>query len=526
MAQDSSPTSETDSKRTFPWIAAVLLVTACVFTPALFGDFTADDRSVALGQGDPQRQQLVSELRPAAEYLASPQPVATWTHALRHVAVGEHALAAHLINLLLHVAATALVYGLLRGLFAGRGAAAVGTLFFGLHAIHSEVVASVAGRAELLAFCGGAGALWLLVRYRHRRPAVRGLGLALAMMAMFAAVGSQETAAMWLPFAALYGLARRWAAPADAPRSPPVGSLPEALALLLPTAAFFWLRVQGLGEGAEVAFDSMANPIHDAPLTTRLLTGTVVWGYGLWLTLAPLWLSADYGAAVFPIVEAFDQPAALLSLVAAIALLGVTLMGAVGARRRPSLCVGVAAFVLFGAAVSNLVVPVDAIFAERSYYAPSLALAFVVAWLAPRISPARAPLALMAAGVWLGASTLTAIDRQRVWRDDATLVLSEIVTQPNSARMHLRAARVLADRGQVRTAIHELEHAITLVPDHAPAWKHLGDLYWATDLAQAAVCYEQALKSEPDAPLQAAIRQKLARLPASTKSAAPAFQRR
>ena len=108
---------------------------------------------------------MVAELHPVERYFSVPywhgvaersrlyRPVTVLSFALRHEVVGDDARVAHAINLLLHGLATLLAYALVRGLGAGPRLAGVAALCFGVHAIHSEVIAAVSGRAELLAFC-------------------------------------------------------------------------------------------------------------------------------------------------------------------------------------------------------------------------------------------------------------------------------------------------------------------------------------------------------------------------------------
>jgi tetratricopeptide (TPR) repeat protein len=300
----------------------------------------------------------------------------------------------------------------------------------------------------------------------------------------------------------------------------------EALALLLPAAAILALRsvaLAGVPAGATWSTDPAVNPIFAAPAATRLLTGALVWGYGLWLTLAPFSLAADYGAAVFPIVESCAQPAALLSLLAIAALVALALAAARRAPRHPLLFAGAAAFLGFGLLTANVLFPIGTIFGERLYYTPSLLVPCAVAWLAPRVAARHAPLALLLGGAWLGACAATLLDRNAAWRDNETLIRREVRTQPRSVRMRVQAARLLAERGEPASAMAQLEHALSLEPRHAPAWERLGDLCQDTgDTARAAGCYAQALRCGPAPDAGAAIRRKLAALRAAPARAPPA----
>ncbi|HET7825991.1 MAG TPA: hypothetical protein VFK90_11690, partial [Anaeromyxobacter sp.] len=123
------------------------------------------------------------------------RPVATLTWALQYALHGRTPPGYHLVNVLLHAVATALVVVLARRLLlaaapqrASPGALGAG-LLFALHPVHVEAVAPIVARTELLAAVGGLGAL-LLALGPHRRARLAG-----ASAALLAGVLSKETAA-------------------------------------------------------------------------------------------------------------------------------------------------------------------------------------------------------------------------------------------------------------------------------------------------------------------------------------------
>ena len=63
---------------------------------------------------------------------------------------------------------------------------------------------------------------------------------------------------------------------------------------------------------------------------------------------------------------------------------GVAVVGVWAARRHPLLLLACGAFLGLSFAGSNLAVPIETVFAERLYYAPSVGLALAVAWAADR----------------------------------------------------------------------------------------------------------------------------------------------
>ncbi len=96
----------------------------------------------------------------------------------------------HLINILLHVMATVLVYGLIRhlGILSGAGlelssrVAILAALIFGVHPIHTEVVNSIFNRSEILVTIGVTGGLWWFLRSVEIKPGKAWFGLSLVYL--------------------------------------------------------------------------------------------------------------------------------------------------------------------------------------------------------------------------------------------------------------------------------------------------------------------------------------------------------
>ncbi|MFQ5503855.1 MAG: tetratricopeptide repeat protein [Planctomycetota bacterium] len=485
------------TQRPRAWIFLLALLAFLAYAPSLANDFTMDDRAVAMGSGA-TKNPMVAELRPLGEYLSSHywtglnpwghlyRPVTVLSYALRHAAVGDSAFAAHLLNVVLHALATLLVFTLIRRLNVRFIPAWIAALVFCLHAIHSEAVAGVVGRAELLAFWFGASALLLLLDSRRFGKAGRSLHLLGVSLLLFLAFGSKESALAWVPFIPVYLWVRRRLAASPEKNDRPWMFL-EIACVLLPALLFLWFRsrmLAGLPEGAFLAVDGVVNPIHGAPALTRVLTAVMVWGYGLLLTLFPFHLAADYGAHAFPIVAGFTDAAFALSLIAALALTAVLLLGLAAHRRHPMLFLAMATFLGFSFATSNLLVPIGTIFGERTFYPPSLALSLAVAWVFQKEFLARlstdvlaAALVLVLTGAWLGVSSSVILARNSTWRDNQTLYLAEAAAHPESVRMQVCAAAVWRERGKLELARHHLEQACALDPGYTNAWNHLGVVY-------------------------------------------------
>ena len=147
------------------------------------------------------------------EKLTIYRPLATLTFALTDtVADGNRPAPHRIINILIHILATLLVFGVGLELFRGRWAAgAAAALLFGVHPVHSEAVIGVVNRAELMAalFVLLGSYVWL----RFRRDRVVKARLWVPVIFALALMSKENGFTLWgilLGWEALLWLQRRW----------------------------------------------------------------------------------------------------------------------------------------------------------------------------------------------------------------------------------------------------------------------------------------------------------------------------
>jgi tetratricopeptide (TPR) repeat protein len=473
-------------------LLAVLAVVLLLYLPSLRNTFALDDRLIAKAIRDGgQPNVMVHELQPLARYFTTNywqgvherdllyRPITVLSYALLYAGFGRHAaseageaLPQHLANLLLHLLAVWLVYLLARAVRLPRAPAVLAALVFGAHAIHSEVVAGVVGRAELLAFDFGAlGSLAFVQACRSGHTVRWCLAAALALFVAFAA---KESAVAWAPFALVVALVRRLAA-ASPPRPSLTAALRPALlpwlaTTLPPLLLFLALRAATLSRiGADAA---QWAEIHERSTAGwRLGNGLVQWAYGLLSSVLPVHLSADHGPRVFKPTTSLFTP----SVLGALALLAAVLAaGLLAWRRRPWLFLAVATFYGHSFLTSNVPFRIGTDYAERLYYAPSLGLSFVVGWIATVLVGKPRRVAAVVLALWLSWNGWLIVQRNPVWRDDAALFSAEAENQPRSARMQVAYAEMLRVRGDEDGMARHLERVVEFFPHHAQAWNVLG----------------------------------------------------
>lgn len=500
MANEPVRSAAARERRAFA-LFLVLLTAFLLYVPSVANGFAWDDPWAALAQHDGSRHPFVAELRPPWQYFSccwwphrsahceTFRPLTTFWFALRHAVAGDSAVAAHLANVLLHVACVGASIALLRRLGASFAAALCGGLAFALHGLHSEAVLSIVGGAELLAFgLGAAATLCLLRAVRRGGTAAFVGGAVLLAFALFA----KESAVAWVVFAPLCVVAAAWQRGEALPDRR--RALALAAAVLLPLAVFVALYARALAAlppGPDPGLGHTENPLRELPFATRLPSALLSWSYGLLLTVLPLRLAVDYGPAMLPVVASWREPLSWLAALVGVLLVAAAVAAVVQLRRRPLPALAVACALGFSFAISNVPLPVFMHFAERTWFTPTFAVALAVAWAADRArtEPRALPWLAAAFGLWLGAVGQVAFARNAVWRSDEALVAHELLHAPDNLRLRLIAGAAARRARRIAEARDHFAAAAAIDPACPDPWLELAlcDLADGDPIAAAAM---------------------------------------
>ncbi|MCB9870346.1 MAG: tetratricopeptide repeat protein [Planctomycetes bacterium] len=500
-------TEPTSALRTPPpwWVLYVILAcTAAVYAPSLGNGFTYDDATFVKAETASGTNVMVAELHPIRDYFARPygfgvektrgfRPAMVYGLALTHHLVGgDIAWPHHLVNILLHVLCTFLAFRVV-ALLGGPGLPALlAAAVFGLHAIRSDPVVSIVGRAELQGFAGGAAALLLVCGAVERRGVALAWRLTAAALAVLFGMLSKESAVVWVVFVPLYASLR--ANHGQRIRVPRLVAVLAAMAV--PLAVYLLLRSAMLSEHAPVfQATSRANPIFAAAWDTRVPTATILLGYALWKVVVPYPLVCEYGVFVFRIATGLADPRFLAVLLVLVAIL---VAGLAAWRRAPLLFAAVATFLGFSFVTSNLAVPIETIFGERLLYTPAIGLSFAIAWVAARWTgtPPMRFLGLLIGG-WLLVNGGLCLQRSFDWRTDDGLFLADAPKQPDSLFLNLQAGRIESRRGNRTAGERYFQRAIELAPRSSIPLVALARVHSEQGrIREAAECLQRALPLE------------------------------
>jgi tetratricopeptide (TPR) repeat protein len=384
------------------------------------------------------------------------RPLVTLSLALETRLFGGNPAAYHLMNVVYHLGASlALVWAARRILPSAAGAWLAG-LFFVVHPIHTESVAWVSGRTDVIAtlfFCLAVGC------YRRAAGPVSPWMLG-AMGAAAAAFLSKEPAIVLPAVLLAWELSR-----AREARGPARLIVLRLLPIAAVAAGGLALRRLVLG--------SVAGPLVDSGLSERLATGVATVGRYLLLLVAP------YPANPDPVLEPLANWSAWPVHASLVVLTGLAAATAL-AWRRSGLPAFLLAWFLLTLFPSTPLLPVGpAHMAERFLYLPSAAFALALGGAAAaifegaglrtsadlaRANSLRALLAGGGVGLLLVSGLGLTLYRNEDWRDTERLFTRMAVSSPRSWKAANGLGHVYEDQGQLAAAATEYRRALALRP--------------------------------------------------------------
>jgi tetratricopeptide (TPR) repeat protein len=475
---------------------AIALLAAALYLPGIRNGFAYD--AVMLVEEDSRVHSLERPARLLAssywpggeETLALYRPLVTLSFATDWALFGGAPAGFHLSTALAHAAASVLLFLLLAGLVS-TPAAFAGAALFAVHPVQTEAVASIVGRADIYA----AGLCFAALLAWSRLPA-RSTALRVAVPALFLlALGSKESAIVLPALLVLLDAAagrisrarlREWLRE----RAWPLAGM------TLVAISYLAARAAVLGGLAPQSLNPIMAAIPSG--ATRLRSALQVWPEILRLFVFPWTLLADYGPRILMPAGSWT-PRALTGF----ALLAGAILGGVLALVRGR---GRTGFALLWTPiallpVSNLILPIGVLLAERTLYIATFALALGVALgvdaVAGRPRGLRAALVACAiAGTLFATRTVL---RLPSWRSTDEVFRTLLRDRPDSYRAHWHHARMAWRDGDPEAAAGFYRSTLELWPYARPVFLEAGLFASETGRERDARAFaEQGLGHWPD----------------------------
>lgn len=301
------------------------------------------------------------------------------------------------------------------------------SLLYVIHPIHSEVVANVKGRDEILAFIGSLAVCYYSWKYFVKGKAVH---LVISAVIMMLALLAKENA---LTFLAIVPLIGYFFNKANKQRILMITAVLFVTSLLYLT---FRSNIIGyfLSSGKEIT-DIMNNPF--AGLNFEEKFATIFYTLGLYLKLLvfPHPLTHDYYPYHIPIMH-FSNWQVLLALTANI---GLGLASIWGMFKKKTWAFGILFYFITFSIVSNIPFTVGTFMNERFVYISSLGFCITLSWILLNWLPVKIKsnsklIGQAIVGLFAIGFLVKAITRIPDWESPMTLNSAAIKVSPNSAR--------------------------------------------------------------------------------------------
>ncbi len=465
------------------WFQVIAFVSGCLpYLNTISHEFVWDDKLVIL-ENEVTRAGLdgLPEIWTTPAYIAGRdawRPLTQSTHAWMWEFFGDNPLPEHLLNILIFGLCSLALYRFGKILFMNSAPSFVllAAIVFAVHPVHTEVVANVKGRDELLSFLFSILALTLYLHHCRKNSKWRHYAIlgsiflfVLAMLSKFNSV----TMLAFLPFGVW------WCSPSGGRRPEIAGSLVIAFGLLgfafysewiaalsilpamflfhrkarsriwlgvafliLPVSFYFFRNDAGpydMNRSTGIATEPgiLNNVLFGAEGTSETIGTTIaIMGKYILLLFYPHPLVQSYGYNQFPI-HSFSHPAAWLSL---LVLLVMTFFLWKGFRKQSPWLMGLVLF-LTGISIYSEIFELTAdTLAERNLFLPSAGFCLAVAMVFESISGTwgatgnfREYFLIGFAGFPIVVFFVLTIDRNRDWRNDLTLSENTIGYMENNA---------------------------------------------------------------------------------------------
>jgi len=425
------------------------------------------------------------------------RPLSIVMFAVEYELFGLNPFVGHLMNLLLYALTGVLLYLFLTKLLPDKNSwiPLIAAALFVVHPIHTEVVANIKSRDEILELLFGIAVLLILFKEAKFYLYV------LAPIVYFLALLSKENA---ITFLAIIPLTLFYV------NRNTKEIIVRMVPLLAVTMVYLWMRSTYAGMvGDRVTTDIMDDPYLHASLSEKYATiSSTLWEY-LRLMLFPHPLSSDYSYDQIPLVSWANFKA-----FGALLLFGFfAVYATLNLKKRSLISYGILIFFITFSIVSNAVFNVGTSMAERFIYLPSVGFCLCIAVLLARVLKVdlNAPFSLSVK--WLvpvilliALASFKTIDRNRYWNNNYALYEEDVKHVPNSARIHLYYGIELItkfnksqDQATLNQAIAEITKSTKINPAFHHAHYNLAVAYEKANNFNAAIqSYQNTLAVQPN----------------------------
>lgn len=433
------------------------------------------------------------------------RPLSLITFAFEYQMFGANPHLSHLINILLFAALALLLYFLLLKIFSQYAIKDtffdfpfITVLLFIAHPIHTEVVANIKGRDEIMALGGSLAALYFVLKYMDTN---KFRDLMLIFFFSIISLFSKENAITFLaiiPLTIYFYKQEKWST-----------YLYSITPSIISVVVFLVIRKLVLGENNPPPDELLNNPFIYTTVAEKFATVFYTLGMYIKLLFWPHPLTYDYYPYHIPVVN-WNNAFALVSLAVYIFIIVYAI---VKLPKKSVISYGILFYLITLSIVSNLFFHVGTFMSERFIFTPSIGFVIIIAWLFTMIFPKYVRLNYLKVPVFIILLTLCFVktySRNKIWNNNFTLFTTDAITSCNSAKGNIAAGNVwFAQAFQttdstlkeeyLNNALQCARRAVLIHPKHIDAMFLLGNTYNEAGILDSALfCYKKAIDLMPD----------------------------
>eukprot|EP00057_Strongylocentrotus_purpuratus_P013220 XP_011667694.1 PREDICTED: transmembrane and TPR repeat-containing protein 3-like [Strongylocentrotus purpuratus] len=483
---------------------------------------------------------------PTAESHKSYRPLCVFTFRLNY-ALGElNPWGYHLLNVVLHWAVCVLFLKAAKKII-DEESSVNASLLFAVHAVHTEAVTGVVGRAELLSSIFMLLSFMAYVKAAEANSTTDWKYMSWSALLIVMATASKEQGITVAGICCIYEIfyVQKFSHKAfmqhptsrgsktsrsSSPNSQALWRAAPRLGFLIASSGLLlWGRMIIMGAKLP-SFDRFDNPAALSPFQTRRLTHLYLLPVNAWLLLCPSTLLCDWTMGTIPLVTSLSDPRNLATLLL-VTCLFLLVLYAVFAEEKIScqLIMALSFLVLPFLPASNLFFPVGFVVAERVLYTPSMGYCLLVAIAMERLQANRRPMKYVVGVIFAIILLLHAgktiqrnpdwpmkyvvgvifaiilllhagktIQRNPDWESEYSLFSSALKVTQNNAKLWNNVGHALEAEDRWEDAFIYYNNAATVQPDDIGSWINIGRvnrLLGKPDEAEAG--YRRAVKLMP-----------------------------
>jgi hypothetical protein len=373
------------------------------------------------------------------------RPLSLVTFAVEYQLFGGSPMVSHFVNVVLYALTGILLYLVVLQFFHNKSTsegyfiALATAMLFLAHPIHTEAVANIKGRDEIMALLGSLGALYFAMKYALKGNFVQ---LIFAGICFFLGILSKENT---ITFLAVIPLAIFIFTKTE------TSKIAISTGVLVAFAAVFLIvRSSILGDASNLSANAnmelMNNPYlkwtgsQYVAFSSSEKFGTIFYTLGKYLILLifPHPLTHDYYPPQIPMMTFADGQVILTLLI----YIGAGIYALMRLPKKDPIAFGIIYFIATLSVVSNLVFPIGTNMGERFMFMPSVGICLIAAILLYKLTNKKLinfsdlKLALPIIALFLVGFSLKTILRNTAWKNDYTLFSTDIFTSTNSAKLN------------------------------------------------------------------------------------------